>query len=92
MADTSYIVLLLDDEGGWREVPAGPFVGHNDQAAIRKAADGYDEVLEDEPTFVAVPLRSWTPRKLTVTTKRVVTLAPAAAPAAPTLAPAGEES
>lgn len=68
-AKTSYVVLFGDtNHDRWNIY--GTFEAANDKQAIGLAiADG---LKTDEPYCVAVPARSWTPRKIAVdTTPRV---------------------
>lgn len=58
---TSYVVLVAEEEGRWRELAGGPFSGHNDRQAIRAATEGLDQQGRTG-TFVAAPARSWRER------------------------------
>lgn len=66
---TTYVVLRATGaEGEWSEV-GDPVAATNDRQAIKAATAGGDE--DKQGTFVAVPSRSWHPRKRAVETKEV---------------------
>ena len=67
---TKYKILSKNTEGFWIE-HAAPIEAVDDIAAIRKAIDGDANGL----TYVAVPLRSFRPRVVTVETNPKVTIA-----------------
>jgi hypothetical protein len=65
---TGYIVLAKNGDSDWLE--AGFHDAASADAAIRQAAAESDGTS----TFVAIPKRSWHPKKPKLTTKTVVTL------------------
>ena len=64
---TGYIVLAKEGESDWTE--AGFYDATSAGAAIRQVADSAAHSI-----FVAIPKRSWHPKKPKLTTKTVVTL------------------
>ena len=61
---TVYIVLEKEREGGYVEI--GSVEATTDLTAIRRALDG---VTETTATYVAIPERSWKPRRVEAETK-----------------------
>lgn len=66
---TDYVVLHgATDHNTWTVY--GTFKAHNDKQAIKLAI--HDGLTADSPSYVAVPLRSWTPRTPTIDQKPTV--------------------
>lgn len=63
MPETSYHIFTADPEGHWEH--SGSITATSSDAAIRT----YASKVEQDGTYVAVPVRSWTPRKVKVATK-----------------------
>ena len=69
---TNYVILKqadLDTEGGADWIQGPTVEALSDEAAIRKAVDG-----DQGGTFVAVPIRSFRKRTVSVQTQRKISL------------------
>lgn len=69
---TKYIILYRDGEGGWRE--AEDVVAPSADAAIRMVVSLKAAAFSNGAELVALPARSWNPRKVNVEQKTAVTL------------------
>lgn len=67
---TVYVVLEKQQESGSWD-PIQTVEATTDLSAIRKALDGASEVADE---YVAVPARSWRPRRVKAETKTQLTL------------------
>jgi hypothetical protein len=60
-------VILVKEEGGWREV--GVFTGRTPLTCVESAIIAYPDDLKEGGEFCAVPARSWKPVTVKVETK-----------------------
>lgn len=66
---TQYVVLARESADGFEEI--GRVESTTDLGAIKKALDGATQATGE---FVAVPARSWRPRKVKAETKTQLTI------------------